>query len=73
MKSSDYSKLSRPLVTFVGLGLFTLNYTIPLICRMFGKIIDPVQIPGEFIVGYFGFISVYAAGRSFEKSRSNEN
>lgn len=63
----DINKLARPLVTYVGLSLFVLNYTIPLICRMFGKNIDPVNIPSEFIVGWFAFLSTYSLGRSVEK------
>lgn len=67
---TDFSRLARPLVTLAGLVVFILNYCLfPIIFRIFGKDSSPFHIPSEVILGYFGFISIYSAGRSFEKAK----
>lgn len=62
------NKLARPLITFMGIAVFLLNYClIPIILRLLGKNSDPFVIPNEVIIGYWSFVSIYSAGRSFEK------
>jgi hypothetical protein len=70
----DFTKVARPLVTFVGVAVFALNYClIPIILRFMDKVSTPFEVPSEWWVSWFCFLGVYSAGRSVEKIISEKS
>jgi hypothetical protein len=56
------------MLSVVGIVVGVCNYLIiPTICRFLDKDPTPVPIPTEIILGWFGVIGIYSAGRSAEK------
>jgi len=68
MNQDFMTKSARPLITIAGMLMFALNYTVgPFIFRFMGKDSTPLEIPSEWIIGYFAVVGVYSLGRSAEK------
>jgi len=63
-----YTKRARPTVVYVGLGFIFFNYClVPVIAKLFGSDITPLNLPTEFWYGWSGIVATWSVGRSFEK------
>jgi len=67
-QDDKYTKRARPTVVYAGLIFTFINYVlVPAIGSLFGKVIKPLDLPGDFWLAWGGVVGVYALGRSAEK------
>jgi hypothetical protein len=63
-----YTKRARPTVVYAGLAFTLFNYTIvPVISKMNGIDIAPLELPPEFWYGWSGIVATWSVGRTMEK------
>ena len=68
-QSDTYTKRARPTVIYIGLLAIMINYVFaPIFFYFTGRGIPTFNLPGEFWIAWGGIVSVYAIGRSTEKS-----
>ena len=67
-QGDTYTKRARPTVVYAGLGFTLFNYTIvPVISKMNGIDISPLELPPEFWYGWSGIVATWSVGRTMEK------
>lgn len=68
-QGDKYTKRARPTVVYVGLIFIAFNYClVPVVAKLFGSDITPLNLPAEFWYGWSGIVATWSVGRSFEKS-----
>ncbi len=73
LKQEDkYTKRARPTVVYAGLILIGINYClVPIISKIIGADIIPIELPSEFWLGWSGIVTSWSIGRTFEKRGSS--
>lgn len=67
MQQGDaFTKRARPMVVYVGLALFVVEYLAGWLCTANGWPVPP-KINEEFIFAWAGVVGVWSLGRSYEK------
>lgn len=68
-QGDKYTKRARPTVVYAGLGFIFFNYClVPVLGRLFGTTMPPLDLPTAFWAGWSGIVATWSVGRSFEKS-----
>ncbi len=67
-QGDSYTKRARPTVVYAGLGFIAFNYCfVPIISKVIGADITPLDLPQEFWYGWSGIVATWSIGRSAEK------
>ena len=67
-QGDSYTKRARPTVVYAGLAFIAFNYClVPVISKIAGAGIEPLNLPDEFWYGWSGIVATWSIGRSAEK------
>ena len=67
-QGDNYTKRARPTVVYAGLVFLFFNYClVPVIAKLFGAVVEPVELPTEFWYGWSGIVGTWSIGRTIEK------
>lgn len=67
-QGDNYTKRARPTVVYVGLGFIFFNYClVPVLAKVFGADVEPLNLPAEFWYGWSGIVATWSVGRTMEK------
>jgi hypothetical protein len=67
-QGDSYTKRARPSVVYAGLAFIAFNYClVPVISKIAGQGIKPLDLPAEFWYGWSGIVATWSIGRTAEK------
>ena len=67
-QGDNYTKRARPTVVYAGLGFIFFNSClVPVLAKLFGADMEPLELPTEFWYGWSGIVATWSIGRTMEK------
>ena len=67
-QGDNYTKRARPTVVYAGLGFIFFNFClVPVLAKLFGADMEPLELPTEFWYGWAGIVGTWSIGRTMEK------